>query len=268
MFYKKPGVKICIHSGACILYGSRAFLCLVMLIVGLKGVSAQNKRFVAIGSSTTAGYVTTSADSGWVARFAKYYKCQTGIADACINYGEAGSDVYAGMPTGYQPPPGRPGYNPASNVTKAVNTLKTLVNPDDGVIIVNYPTNNYNTYSLAEIMNCLQVIYDSATGSGNRCFIATTQPRSDALFSSSAMKKKLADIKDSIISRFGVEHTVNFWDGMLDRKRILPTQPFYQFTVLATRYILMMPGTALSFKEYLQRMCSICPFGMPPQVEI
>jgi hypothetical protein len=64
-------------------------------------------------------------------------------------------------------------------------------------------------------MSSLQTIFDSATARGNRCFISTTQPRNDAAFNISSVKKKLADIKDSIINRFD-QYAINFWDGMFD----------------------------------------------------
>ena len=190
------------------------FIPLLLLLVSLNGLFAQNKRMAAIGSSTTAGYNSTSPDSCWCGRFTKYYKCQMGIVDTSFNFGVPGTGVYAGMPSGYVPPKERPYPDETNNVSKAVAVLHTLAKPDDGVIIVNYPTNEYNIYSIGEIMNCLQLIYDSATRWGNRCFITTTQPRNDSLFSSSAMKKKLADIKDSTINRFGEAHTLNFWDGL------------------------------------------------------
>jgi len=57
-------------------------------------------------------------------------------------------------------------------------------------------------------------MYDSVTGAGHTCFITTTQPRTDGNFGLPSIKKKLAVIKDSIIERFGVHHTLNFWDGM------------------------------------------------------
>ncbi|MEP7109672.1 MAG: SGNH/GDSL hydrolase family protein [Ferruginibacter sp.] len=187
---------------------------LVLLLLSLNNVFAQNKRMVAIGSSTTAGYITTSPDSSWFGRFSKYYKCRVSIMDSSLNFGVSGAGVYTGMPTGCLPPPGRPNPDMAKNVSKAVAVMQSLASPEDGVIIVNYPSNQYNIYSIAEIMNCLQLIYDSATVSGNLCFITTTQPRTDSLFDNSAMKKKLADIKDSTLNRFGVAHTINFWDGM------------------------------------------------------
>ena len=64
-------------------------------------------------------------------------------------------------------------------------------------------------------MSSLQTIYDSAIKTGNKCYISTTQPRSDGNFALSSVKRKLADLKDSIINRFGSAHTLNFWDGPL-----------------------------------------------------
>lgn len=171
-------------------------------------------RMVAIGSSTTGGTGANPADSAWVNRFTHYYKNQLGIVDQVHNLGWGGSSCYRGMPSSYSPPPGREGPDPFNNVTRAVTLLSGMAIPGNGVVIVNYPTNGYITYSIAEIMNCLQVIYDSATRLGNKCYITTTQPRTDAGFNTSAMKRKLADIKDSIINRFSVDNTINFWDGM------------------------------------------------------
>jgi len=175
---------------------------------------SQDKRVVAIGSSTTAGSGATSKDSCWVNCLNRYYKCQLGIADSVYNLGISGSDFYRAMPTGYIPPALRPFPDTENNVTKACFLLKDISNPAYGVVIVNFPTNNYNNYSIAEIMSSLQVIYDSATGTGNRCFITTTQPRTDGIFNTAAVKRKLADIKDSIINRFETANTLNFWDGM------------------------------------------------------
>jgi hypothetical protein len=175
---------------------------------------SQVKRVIAIGSSTTAGNGATTIDSSWVRYLNRFYKCQLGIADSVYNLGVPGSDFYRAMPTGYLPPAFRPFPDTVHNISKGRFLLKDILNPADGVVIVNYPTNNYNTYSFADILNSLQLIYDSATSAGNRCFITTTQPRTDGVFNTSAVKRKLADIKDSIINRFGTEHTLNFWDGM------------------------------------------------------
>ncbi|AXY76555.1 hypothetical protein D3H65_22270 [Paraflavitalea soli] len=177
---------------------------------------AQNMRMVAIGSSTTGGTGANPADSAWVNRFTYYYKNQLGIVDIVYNLGWGGSSCYRGMPSSYSPPAGREGPDPFNNVSRAVTLLSGMAIPANGVVIVNYPTNGYITYSIAEIMNCLQVIYDSATRLGNKCYITTTQPRNDAGFNNPVIKRKLADIKDSIINRFSVGNTINFWDGMFN----------------------------------------------------
>jgi hypothetical protein len=120
------------------------------------------------------------------------------------------------MPTGYVPPDGRPQPLPSYNITKALSLLSSLANPSEGMVVVSYASNNYNKYSITEILSCLQTIYDHARNAGHRCIISTTQPRSDSPFESSEMRRKLAVIKDSIINRFGTEHTLNFYDGMFN----------------------------------------------------
>lgn len=192
---------------------TRLYLLLVCVICCMS-VPAQNMRLVGMGSSTVAGSGVSTPDSAWMRRFSHYYKNQLGIVDTVYNIGWPGSSCYRGMPSSYSPPPMREGPFPTDNVTRAVNLLSGMAIPANGVIIVNYPTNGYIDYSISEIMFCLQVIYDSATRLGNKCYITTSQPRTDGGFNTSAMKRKLADIKDSIINRFTVANTLNFWDGM------------------------------------------------------
>jgi len=177
---------------------------------------AVRRKIAVIGSSTAAGVGPSVIDSAWVNRVNYYYKNQLAAIDTTYNLAVSGTTSYSGMPTSYIAPGGRPSPDPAHNVSKAVSLLSDLPIPSNGVIIVNFPTNGYDTYSVAEIMSSLQLIYDSATAGGNRCFICTTQPRSDGAFGGSAIKRKLADIKDSIINRFGLAHTINFWDGMFN----------------------------------------------------
>ena len=197
--------------------GKRLLLFLSLLIsINSQVAFSQIKRIVAIGSSTTAGVGATSPDSGWVCLLNQYYKCRLGIIDSAYNLGVAGTDNYYAMPTGYVSPPARPAPDTAHNVSKACFILSDLSSAAHGVVIVNFPTNDYNTFSIAEIMSSLQTIYDYATKAGHPCFISTTQPRGDDNFNTPAVKRKLADIKDSIISRFGTAHTLNFWDGMFN----------------------------------------------------
>lgn len=189
------------------------YTCLLIFINTNKAFP-QTKRTVAIGSSTTAGYGASSQDSSWVSLVNNYYKCQLGIADTAYNLGVPGADNYRGMPTGYIPPATRPFPDTDHNISKALFLLKDLPVASDGVVIVNYPTNKYNFYSINEIMSSLQLIHDSAISAGNRCFITTTQPRTDGIFNTADVKRKLADIKDSIVNRFGTDNSINFWDGM------------------------------------------------------
>jgi len=173
-------------------------------------------KMVAIGSSTTSGTGAFPYDSSWVGRFYYYYKTQLGMVDAVYNLGVPGATCYRGMPASYISPLNREAPDGATNVTKAVQLLSGLAIPANGVIIVGYPTNGYATFSIEEIMQCLQTVYDSATRLGNRCLITTTQPRTDAGYNTAAVKRKLADIKDSIIKRFTLANTINFWDGLFN----------------------------------------------------
>jgi hypothetical protein len=188
---------------------------LIVLVLLLTVVTAfpQVRKMVAVGSSTTEGQKANPIDSSWVARFNYYYKYQMSLVDSTYNLGVGGYTVYKGMPSSYSKS-GRPAPDPATNVTKASSLLKDLAVAENGVIIVNFPTNGYETYTITEVINCLQIIYDSATRTGNRCYITTTQPRTSGAFGTSAIKKKLAQIKDAIIAKFGEAHTLNFWDGM------------------------------------------------------
>lgn len=193
----------------------RVFVILFIFINPNRSIS-QVKRIVAIGSSTTAGIGASSKDSCWVSLLNNYYKCRLLVTDSVFNLGVGGSDNYRGMPTRCVQVEQRPTPDKDRNISKACVLLEGLTYPADGVVIVNYPSNNYDSYSIEEVMSSLQTIYDSALAKGNRCFITTTQPRSDGVFNTSIIKRKLSDIKDSIVNRFGTANTLNFWDGMYD----------------------------------------------------
>ena len=187
------------------------FLFFLFLGFSATPVFSQNK-LVTLGSSTTAGVGTTSPDSAWVQRVNRFYKYSIGVLDSAYNLGVSATTVYRAMPTSYVPPASRPTPDTTKNVTKA-NALLSLTTTN-GVVIVNFPSNGYDNYSVAEILSSLQTIYDSVTAAGHSCLLTTTQPRSDGAFALSSTKLKLAVLKDSIINRFGVARTLNFWDGM------------------------------------------------------
>ena len=112
------------------------------------------------------------------------------------------------MPSSYTASP-YPAYQPImdSNITTAL-TLK----PD--VIIVNYPTNGYNVIRTDSILHCLRTIRDSSFKKGVPCFVTTTQPRTSPGFNNSAIKAKLAELKDSILAEFGF-FAIDFYTGLI-----------------------------------------------------
>jgi hypothetical protein len=83
------------------------------------------------------------------------------------------------------------------------------------VVIVCYPTNNYNTYSIAEIMTCLQTMKDVANAQGKVCYITTSQPRQDGSFPDFAARQKLKVIRDSIMNRF-LQFAIDFFTPLAD----------------------------------------------------
>jgi len=191
------------------------FLFLFVLLITLQ-VSGQVRRIAVIGSSTARGTGASVPDSGWVRQLSRTYKCRMDIVDTVYNLASSGTTFYHGMPNEYSPPPNRPDPLPANNVSRAMQLLSSLPNHSNGLIIVNYPTGGYDTYSIEEIMTGLQIIFDTATHAGYRCLITTTQPRTDAAYNTPDIRKKLADIKDSILLRFGAQHSVNFYDGLVN----------------------------------------------------
>jgi len=165
-----------------------------------------------VGSSTSACSGPSVPESCYVFRLRKYYE-NTPPSDTVIDNGYAvpGYNVYQGMPTSYVPPRPEAMYqpDPAHNITAALN-----VNPR--AVLVNYPTNQYDVLSVAEIMFCLRTIRDSANKKGVPCFVTTTQPRtSPAIFNTPAMKLKLAEIKDSVLLEFG-SFAIDFWTGLIN----------------------------------------------------
>jgi hypothetical protein len=160
-----------------------------------------------MGSSSAYGYFTINnvqlhpRDSGWAFKLKKHFK-DLGVIDTLFNIAANSSSCYDGMPSSYTPPPGRNHPYYPFNITKAVQLI-----PKPDVIIVNYPTNQYDFLSKDEIMFCLQTIKDSANAAGIRCFITTSQPRDK--FSPSE-RQKLKEIRDLIMERFGL-YAIDFW---------------------------------------------------------
>ncbi|HSC38259.1 MAG TPA: T9SS type A sorting domain-containing protein, partial [Chitinophagaceae bacterium] len=124
-------------------------------------------------------------------------------------YAVGGYSVFRGMPSSFVPPYTDPNLQP--DINKNI-TAVLAGNPD--VILVNYPTNSYDTLRSDSILYCLRTIRDSANKKGIPCFVTTTQPRSNpGNFSTSAVKRKLAVLKDSILLEFG-KFAIDFYTGM------------------------------------------------------
>jgi Secretion system C-terminal sorting domain len=172
---------------------------LILFAVSTTARSQSLKTVCVIGSSTAYGYFPLPSpaypqDSGWVCKVKKYYQ-QYGIIDTFFNLACLGRDCYSGMPSSYIPPAGESNPDPNTNITKAISMV-----PRPDVIIINYPSNDYDRISNAAIVQCFQTMKDSANANGIRCYIATSQPRNSF---DSADRQKLKDLKDTMMSVFG-----------------------------------------------------------------
>ncbi|HSN61978.1 MAG TPA: hypothetical protein VLR49_13655, partial [Ferruginibacter sp.] len=186
----------------------RILLSLFLLFILQPGFT--QKRIAIIGSSSASGYFPPSSgypkDSAWAFKIKKHYK-DLGVIDTIFNLGQSSTDCFEGMPSSYVPPAGF-GYrlpNPAINITKAVNLI-----PKPDVIIVNYPSNNYDWISNDQILTCLQIIKDSANAKNIVCYITTTQPRDGF---SPTERIKLKTLRDLILTQFG-EWAIDFFTDL------------------------------------------------------
>ncbi|HYE54850.1 MAG TPA: hypothetical protein VD996_08410 [Chitinophagaceae bacterium] len=146
-----------------------------------------------LGSSTSACTGPTSYANCFLGKLETYYaNMRTPIT--IHNLAIGGYNVYKGMPSSYTPDPGFNIYpDPARNITAALQN-----NP--AVVLVNYPTNNYDTMAVGRVLYALRVIRDSAEAKGKVAFITTTQPRTGF---SAAARAKLKELRDSILLQHG-----------------------------------------------------------------
>lgn len=171
---------------------------------------AQRKLLILGSSTSNCSFGITSPDSCYVYRIQKYYK-DHGFPIQVANRSRAGDDVYYGMPTGYVPPVNRHRPDLDTNITSGLREE----NPD--VVLVNYPSNGYDSFTVGEVMFCLRTIKQTANAAGKPCFITTTQPRSTPeLFLTSKVKRVMAQIKDSVLAEFGF-YAINFWDDLVSQ---------------------------------------------------
>lgn len=183
----------------------------ILFVSFLSHANAQ-KRIAVIGSSSVVGYFPPSSgytkDSAWVYKLKKYYK-DLGIIDTLFNLGQSSTDCFEGMPSSYVPPAGF-NYrmpNPNINITKAINMV-----PKPDVIIVSYPSNNYDWISNEQVISCLQIIKDSANAKNISCYITSTQPRNT--FSPSE-RLKLKNLRNMIMDHFG-QFAIDFFTNIAE----------------------------------------------------
>jgi lysophospholipase L1-like esterase len=183
-------------------------LCLLagFLLMAAPGYSQATMAIV--GSSTSACTGPSSTATCYVGRLRTFYNQQP-PSDTTIDNGFAvgGYNCYRGMPSSYIPPYSEPSRqpDPAHNITAAL-----AINPD--VVLVNYPTNDYDVLRIDSIMYCLRTIRDSANKKGVPCFVTSTQPRTAF---NAAGRAKLKELHDSIMQEMGF-FAVDFWTGIAD----------------------------------------------------
>jgi hypothetical protein len=208
---------------------------------------SQTRTYSIIGSSTAAGMGASVPDSMWVKRVTHYYQ-SFGFTIIEKNLAVGGRNCYQGMPSSYTPPPGRDFPQPG-NVTEALT-----FNPD--VVLVCYPTNNYNFYSIAEIMNCLQTMKDSVNILGKICYITSSQPRQDGSFPDMPARTILKVIRDSIMNRFGT-YAIDFFTDVADPVTYM-IRPEYSF---GDNIHLNDAGHRVLFQKVLEK--NIFDFALP-----
>ena len=177
------------------------FLLLILVTNG------QNKRLSIIGSSTSACTGPSSFATCYVGRLDAYYD---GIGQPIdiFQLAVGGYTVYKGMPTSYIGPSPNLQPDPNNNITRALS-----FNPD--VVLVNYPSNGYDTLRIDSVMRCFRTIRDSANAQGKTCYITTTQPRHAFPFNTMAARQKLKELRDSIMTQFGY-FAIDFWNDLAD----------------------------------------------------
>jgi len=179
----------------------------VMLALSCFNSIAQKKLLI-LGSSTSACFGPDSYDNCYVGRLQKHYQ-NLGTPITIDNRAVGGYNCYMGMPTGYNPPPGRDAPRPSNNISSGLEG-----NPD--VVLVNYPSNGYDVFSVDEVLFCLRTIKQTANHAGKPCYITTSQPRSDPeSFRTPAVRQKMAEIKERVLNEFG-PFAINFWDGIVN----------------------------------------------------
>ncbi|MDN3654146.1 SGNH/GDSL hydrolase family protein [Ferruginibacter paludis] len=169
--------------------------------------AAAQKKVVIMGSSTAAGFGSSTYQLSWAGRLEESYNINKMDGEDTVFYNLAvgGYNTYQELPAGYTQPAGRPSPDPLADVTKALG-----FHPD--IVIINLPSNDVGAgFSLTETMCNFRLMYNTVTAAGAKCYITTTQPRNDYNI---AQRQALLVMKDSILGEFG-NFAINFWDDLV-----------------------------------------------------
>jgi lysophospholipase L1-like esterase len=124
--------------------------------------------WVFLGSSTTAGFTTSSPSLTWVSRLER---ALTGRNITIVNLASAGASTYNWMPAAAPPPAGRPGPWLANNIDAAMARRPALV-------LLNATTNDLAAdYRADETVANVLAIRTVAIAGGAAVLVLSTQPR-------------------------------------------------------------------------------------------
>lgn len=161
-------------------------------------------RIVVLGSSTAEGIGPDSPDSAWVSRYRRHLQAMNPQHEV-INLAKGGYTTYHLLPTGTQPPGGRPQPDPEWNITHALALV-----PD--AIIINLPSNDAaRGYAVEEQLANYDVMLEAAEAKGVPVWIATTQPRN----LDGAGRRAQVAMRDSTFARFA-PRAIDFWTGLAE----------------------------------------------------
>ncbi|HEY4335970.1 MAG TPA: SGNH/GDSL hydrolase family protein [Puia sp.] len=227
-----------------------AKVCLLFLLLAglcLPGY-AQKKTISILGSSTAAGFGLPDANgdrvydtddnlsddlpvNSWANRLRRYYD-NLGLLNGLYNFAIYGKDTYWGLSASfYAANPDYVGlrgpYDPNNNPASIDNALN--VNSD--IVIINFPSNNYDFFTLTETMSVTRELYKESTANGHTiAYITTTQPRTSDNWNPANSsdwlenRKRLKEIRDSIVAEYPNNY-IDFWTPLVDN--VPETDPNY-----------------------------------------
>ena len=181
-------------------------------VISLSNLQAQQRKLIIQGSSTAACVGPSNYTKCWVYILDSAFDVKE--STEVIAVAQGGYTPYHSMPTGYVPPPNRPAPDPLKNISYSISLLPK-------VIIVSYPSNGYNVYTLTETMARLRAIKEAANAASIDCYIITPQPRYNTAglpelnYNTSYTKQNMWAIRDSIMSEFGT-FAINVWDTLVN----------------------------------------------------